>query len=59
MYLFVYIFFSSFLQVAILDGITMGGGAGISLPGMFRFVTDKTVCDCNTNYQILLVAKYC
>ncbi|KAG2700337.1 hypothetical protein I3760_07G225800 [Carya illinoinensis] len=30
-------------QVAILDGITMGGGAGISLPGMFRLVTDKTV----------------
>ncbi|XAR62515.1 3-hydroxyisobutyryl-CoA hydrolase [Bertholletia excelsa] len=30
-------------HVAILDGITMGGGAGISLPGMFRLVTDKTV----------------
>lgn len=30
-------------HVAILDGITMGGGAGISLPGMFRVVTDKTV----------------
>lgn len=34
-----------FLQVAILDGITMGCGAGISLPGMFRVVTDKTVSD--------------
>nr|GEW55489.1 3-hydroxyisobutyryl-CoA hydrolase-like protein 1, mitochondrial [Tanacetum cinerariifolium] len=30
-------------NVAILDGITMGGGAGISLPGTFRVVTDKTV----------------
>ncbi|KAJ8446477.1 hypothetical protein Cgig2_028444 [Carnegiea gigantea] len=30
-------------HVAILDGITMGAGAGISLPGMFRLVTDKTV----------------
>ncbi|XP_057959418.1 small ribosomal subunit protein mS47 [Malania oleifera] len=30
-------------HVAILDGVTMGGGAGISLPGMFRVVTDKTV----------------
>lgn len=34
------------MQVAILDGITMGAGAGISLPGMFRVVTDKTVRDC-------------
>ncbi|XP_031482011.1 3-hydroxyisobutyryl-CoA hydrolase-like protein 2, mitochondrial [Nymphaea colorata] len=30
-------------HVALLDGITMGGGAGISLPGMFRVATDKTV----------------
>ncbi|KAK4277246.1 hypothetical protein QN277_015267 [Acacia crassicarpa] len=30
-------------HVAILDGITMGCGAGISLPGMFRVVTDKTL----------------
>lgn len=29
-------------HVAILDGITMGCGAGISLPGMFRVVTDKS-----------------
>ncbi|CAL5439959.1 unnamed protein product [Camellia sinensis] len=29
-------------RVAILDGITMGGEAGISLPGMFRVVTDTT-----------------
>lgn len=34
-----------FVQVAILDGITMGaGGAGIAMPAMFRVVTDKTVC---------------
>ncbi|KAK3030618.1 hypothetical protein RJ639_039978 [Escallonia herrerae] len=30
-------------NVAILDGYTMGGGAGISLPGMFRVATDKTL----------------
>ncbi|XVF48279.1 hypothetical protein PTKIN_Ptkin03bG0177300 [Pterospermum kingtungense] len=30
-------------HVAIMDGITMGCGGGISLPGMFRLVTDKTV----------------
>ncbi|KAH9760324.1 3-hydroxyisobutyryl-CoA hydrolase-like protein 2 [Citrus sinensis] len=31
------------MKVAILDGITMGCGAGISLQGMYRVVTDKTV----------------
>ncbi|RWW30889.1 hypothetical protein GW17_00004512 [Ensete ventricosum] len=31
------------MQVAILDGITMGGGAGVSVPGTFRIATDKTV----------------
>ncbi|KAK9699882.1 hypothetical protein RND81_08G201600 [Saponaria officinalis] len=30
-------------HVAILDGITMGAGGGISLPGMFKLVTDRTV----------------
>ncbi|XVE53532.1 hypothetical protein DITRI_Ditri03aG0010500 [Diplodiscus trichospermus] len=30
-------------HVAIMDGITMGCGGGISIPGMFRLVTDKTV----------------
>lgn len=34
-----------FLQVSILNGRTMGCGSGISLPGMFRVVTDKTVSD--------------
>lgn len=29
-------------HVAILDGITMGGGAGVSIPGTFRVATDKT-----------------
>ncbi|GMH11763.1 hypothetical protein Nepgr_013604 [Nepenthes gracilis] len=44
LYKFVYLM-GTYLKphVAILDGITMGGGAGISLPGMFRLVTDKTV----------------
>jgi 3-hydroxyisobutyryl-CoA hydrolase len=26
-----------------MDGVTMGCGGGISLPGMFRVATDKTV----------------
>lgn len=30
-------------HVAILDGTTMGAGAGISFPGMFRLATDRTV----------------
>ncbi|CAB4300003.1 unnamed protein product [Prunus armeniaca] len=30
-------------DVAILNGITMGGGAGVSIPGTFRIATDKTV----------------
>ncbi|KAK8476555.1 hypothetical protein V6N13_021005 [Hibiscus sabdariffa] len=29
-------------HVAILNGITMGGGAGISIPGMFRLATGRT-----------------
>ncbi|KAG5043152.1 hypothetical protein JHK87_007067 [Glycine soja] len=31
------------LKVALLNGITMGGGAGISIPGTFRVATDKTI----------------
>lgn len=43
-YKFVYILGTYFKpNVAIMDGVVMGGGAGISLPGMFRVVTDKTV----------------
>ncbi|KAK1400689.1 3-hydroxyisobutyryl-CoA hydrolase-like protein 1, mitochondrial [Heracleum sosnowskyi] len=30
-------------HVALLNGITMGGGGGISIPGTFRVSTDKTV----------------
>ncbi|KAG8391574.1 hypothetical protein BUALT_Bualt01G0201700 [Buddleja alternifolia] len=30
-------------HVALLNGITMGGGAGISIPGTFRVATDKTI----------------
>ncbi|XP_073142280.1 3-hydroxyisobutyryl-CoA hydrolase-like protein 1, mitochondrial isoform X3 [Henckelia pumila] len=30
-------------HVAILNGITMGGGAGISIPGMFQLATDRTI----------------
>nr|XP_043628650.1 3-hydroxyisobutyryl-CoA hydrolase-like protein 1, mitochondrial isoform X2 [Erigeron canadensis] len=29
-------------NVAILNGITMGGGAGVSIPGTFRVATDET-----------------
>lgn len=44
LYKFVYVL-GTYLKpnVAIMHGIVMGGGAGISLPGMFRVVTDKTV----------------
>jgi len=31
--------------VAILDGFSMGSGAGIAVAGMFRVATDKTVSD--------------
>ncbi|KAF8035631.1 hypothetical protein BT93_C1611 [Corymbia citriodora subsp. variegata] len=38
------IFFDALYKfLAILDGVTMASGAGISLPGMFRLATDKTV----------------
>ncbi|KAL8142227.1 hypothetical protein V2J09_015259 [Rumex salicifolius] len=30
-------------NIALLNGITMGGGGGISVPGMFRVATEKTV----------------
>ncbi|GAB2290505.1 hypothetical protein Dimus_024782 [Dionaea muscipula] len=30
-------------NVALLNGITMGGGGGVSIPAMFRVATDKTV----------------
>ncbi|XP_031279638.1 3-hydroxyisobutyryl-CoA hydrolase-like protein 2, mitochondrial isoform X2 [Pistacia vera] len=44
LYKFVYLQGTYFKpHVAISDGITMGCGAGISLQGMFRVVTDKTV----------------
>ncbi|XP_074579572.1 small ribosomal subunit protein mS47-like isoform X2 [Curcuma longa] len=44
LYMFIYIL-GTYLKphVAILDGITMGGGAGVSFPGTFRVATDKTI----------------
>lgn len=30
-------------HVAIVDGITMGGGGGVSIPGTFRIATERTV----------------
>ncbi|XP_040995331.1 3-hydroxyisobutyryl-CoA hydrolase-like protein 1, mitochondrial [Juglans microcarpa x Juglans regia] len=44
LYTFIY-FLGTYLKpnVALLNGITMGGGAGVSIPGMFRVATDKTV----------------
>lgn len=43
-YTFIYLI-GTYLKphVALLNGITMGGGAGISIPGTFRVATDKTV----------------
>lgn len=31
------------MQIAVMDGVTMGCGGGIAIPGMFRVATDKTV----------------
>ncbi|KAG6770819.1 hypothetical protein POTOM_026517 [Populus tomentosa] len=36
------------MKVAILDGFTMGSGAGIAVAGMFRVATDKTVSFCSS-----------
>ncbi|KAK4488545.1 hypothetical protein RD792_004309 [Penstemon davidsonii] len=43
-YSFIY-FLGTYLKphVALLNGITMGGGAGVSIPGTFRVATDKTI----------------
>ncbi|CAJ1948162.1 unnamed protein product [Sphenostylis stenocarpa] len=41
-------------HVALLNGITMGGGAGISIPGTFRVATDKTDYNCD---HIIFLAK--
>nr|POF00515.1 3-hydroxyisobutyryl-coa hydrolase-like protein 1, mitochondrial [Quercus suber] len=45
LYTYIYIL-GTYLKshVALLNGITMGGGAGVSIPGMFRVATDKTIC---------------
>ena len=40
------------MQVALLNGIAMGGGAGVSIPGMFRVAADKTVC---SNFECTFV----
>ncbi|WOL07027.1 3-hydroxyisobutyryl-CoA hydrolase-like protein 2, mitochondrial [Canna indica] len=44
LYMFIYIL-GTYLKphVAVLDGVTMGGGAGVSVPGTFRIATDKTI----------------
>jgi len=44
LYSFIYVL-GTYLKphVAILDGVTMGGGGGVSIPGTFRVATDRTV----------------
>nr|CAB3500197.1 unnamed protein product [Digitaria exilis] len=44
LYMFIY-FLGTYLKphVAILDGVTMGGGGGVSIPGTFRIATERTV----------------
>lgn len=34
------------LQVALLDGVVMGGGNGVSMHGKFRIATENTVSSC-------------
>eukprot|EP00892_Ulva_mutabilis_P009292 jgi/Ulvmu1/6735/UM030_0070.1 len=33
----------SIIQVALMDGIVMGGGAGLCMPGPFRVATERTI----------------
>ncbi|KAK9749191.1 hypothetical protein RND81_02G108300 [Saponaria officinalis] len=44
LYTFIYLL-GTYLKphVALLNGVTMGGGGGVSIPGTFRVATDKTV----------------
>ncbi|XP_021756354.1 3-hydroxyisobutyryl-CoA hydrolase-like protein 1, mitochondrial [Chenopodium quinoa] len=44
LYTFIYML-GTYLKpnVALLNGVTMGGGGGVSIPGTFRVATDKTV----------------
>ncbi|KNA16112.1 hypothetical protein SOVF_092040 isoform A [Spinacia oleracea] len=44
LYTFIYVL-GTYLKphVALLNGITMGGGGGVSIPGTFRVATEKTV----------------
>ncbi|KAJ6856173.1 hypothetical protein NC651_037913 [Populus alba x Populus x berolinensis] len=39
------------LKVAIIDGIVMGGGAGLSLQGTFRIVTENTESEAETRAE--------
>lgn len=41
------------LKVSILNGIVMGGGAGVSIHGRFRVATENSVC----NTALFLVIK--
>ncbi|KAG7635116.1 ClpP/crotonase-like domain superfamily [Arabidopsis suecica] len=44
LYSFIYLL-GTYLKphVAILNGVTMGGGTGVSIPGTFRVATDRTI----------------
>ncbi|KAL6906425.1 hypothetical protein ACP4OV_004026 [Aristida adscensionis] len=44
LYMYIYVL-GTYLKphVAILDGVTMGGGGGVSIPGTFRIATERTV----------------
>ncbi len=42
-------------QVALLDGITMGGGAGISINGTFRVATEKCAAHTSCKHSMAIL----
>jgi hypothetical protein len=47
-----------FMQVALVNGLVMGGGAAMVAPLKFAVVTEKTVCANNTPLRPILFTIY-